>query len=667
MKNRAWVSGNWGRAFLGTLGFSSQLLACNAFDAASQEEAGSRLVIPTDERATLRAAKPPLPVSGGTLHVSADGALAAVSDPDRNQVSIVDLPAGRVRHTVALLPEDEPGRIEADARGRLHVALRRGGAVVSIDPVSGTQLARQPVCRAPRGLAFEAATGLLHVACAEGKLVSFNPDTRVVTRTLELGADLRDVMVRGAELWVTRFKSAEVLRIQSQGSVGAPLRLPETEAALGHLTQQFDGEFLEFLPARARAEVAWRAAPTPNGGAVVVHQHAIVDEVPLSEPSPSGNSAYGGGGFEQCGGIVKNALTVLDANGRVLTTQRFTGAPLPVDIAVSADGARVVIAHAGTQDLAAPRPFVIFSDDGGSSGGSFAGPVPGFSGPSGITVLSVRSAGDVPPITPCLTSEAPRPIEGPSSMEGPIVAVAIAPDGAIVAQRREPPQLVVLGANRSTERVIDLPGNGSFVETAHDVFHRDAGGGIACASCHPEGGEDGHVWTFEGFGPRRTQALHVGLAETAPFHWDGSLRDVGALMSEVFVGRMGGVKQSGERLAALTDWLTAMPRPAAIRDAQDPAAARGRALFESAAVACSSCHSGSRFTNNRTIGVGTQAGALQVPSLVAIGHRAPFMHNGCAATLADRFNPACGGNQHGNVEHLSTAERGDLVAFLESL
>lgn len=657
MKNRAWVMGSWGRVFLGTCGLSSQLLCCNALDAPSQEDAGSRLVIPTDERVALRAAKAPLPVSGGTLHVSADGALAAVSDPNRNQVSIVDLAAGRVRHTIALLPDDEPGRIEADPQGRLHVALRRGGAVVSIDPVSGTQLARQPVCKAPRGLAFERATGLLHVACAEGKLVSFNPDTKLVTRTLELGADLRDVLVRGSELWITRFKSAEIVRIQSQGGIGAALRLPELEAALPRLIKQSGGEILELVPARARAEVAWRAAPTLGGGAVVVHQHAIVDEVPLSEPSPSGTSSYGGGSFGECGGIVKNALTVLDRGGRVLATQRFMGAPLPVDIAVSADGSRVAIAHAGTQDPAAPRPFVIFSHEDDAFGGSAAGP--GFPGSSSVTVLSVGSIGEVPGHAPCRMSEAPLQVEGP------VVAVAFTPSGAVVAQRGEPPQLVV--SDGATQRVIDLPANESFVDTAHEVFHRDAGGGIACASCHPEGGEDGHVWSFEGFGPRRTQALHVGLAETAPFHWDGSLRDVGALMSEIFVGRMGGVKQSGERLAALTDWLTVMPRPVAIRDVQDPAAQRGRTLFESPEVACSSCHSGSRFTNNRTIAVGTLAGALQVPSLVAIGHRAPFMHDGCAATLADRFNPACGGSQHGNVEQLAAAERADLVAYLESL
>jgi hypothetical protein len=43
------------------------------------------------------------------------------------------------------------------------------------------------------------------------------------------------------------------------------------------------------------------------------------------------------------------------------------------------------------------------------------------------------------------------------------------------------------------------------------------------------------------------------------------------------------------------------------------------------------------------------------------------MHDGCAATLRDRFDPACGGNLHGNAEILDESELSDLIAYLESL
>ena len=58
---------------------------------------------------------------------------------------------------------------------------------------------------------------------------------------------------------------------------------------------------------------------------------------------------------------------------------------------------------------------------------------------------------------------------------------------------------------------------------------------------------------------------------------------------------------------------------------------------------------------------------LQTPSLLGVAWRAPFMHDGCAPTLADRFDPACGGDQHGDVSALSDADLGALVAYLETL
>jgi mono/diheme cytochrome c family protein len=171
-------------------------------------------------------------------------------------------------------------------------------------------------------------------------------------------------------------------------------------------------------------------------------------------------------------------------------------------------------------------------------------------------------------------------------------------------------------------------------------------------------------------GTRRTQALHVGLAGTEPFHWDGDMSSLGTLMDEVFVKRMAGPKESPAREAALKDWLSGLQAPAAIADAASPQAARGKALFESASVGCASCHSGDKHTNNASVYVGTtEPGHLvQVPSLVGIGYRAPFLHNGCAATLRDRFDAKCGGGDlHGKTSGLSGAQLDDLVAYLETL
>jgi hypothetical protein len=42
------------------------------------------------------------------------------------------------------------------------------------------------------------------------------------------------------------------------------------------------------------------------------------------------------------------------------------------------------------------------------------------------------------------------------------------------------------------------------------------------------------------------------------------------------------------------------------------------------------------------------------------------MHEGCAETLLDRFDPACGGSRHGQVDGLGASDLDDLVAYLET-
>src|SRR5262249_34905830 len=144
---------------------------------------------------------------------------AVAADPDRDRVSIVMVADRRLVYTIALNPGDEPGRVVEDAWGMIHVALRRGGAVVTIDPEAGTVLRRTDVCGPPRGLAYEPTTKLVHVACAGGELVSLKAEGGDEVRRINLGLDLRDVVVTPAGLAVTRFKSASVISLDPDGNV----------------------------------------------------------------------------------------------------------------------------------------------------------------------------------------------------------------------------------------------------------------------------------------------------------------------------------------------------------------------------------------------------------------------------------------------------------------
>jgi mono/diheme cytochrome c family protein len=652
---------------------------CNSLDPhVAPDDGNGRLVIPTDVRPASVAAKPPKPVSGGSLLVTRSGSFAVASDQDNDTIVIVRLSDATVAGMIELSPGDEPGRIVEDASGIVHVALRRGGAIVDIDPATATVLDRRAVCGAPRGLAVT-GTDSLTVACADGKLVTLPTAGGAPTRTLTLESDLRDVIATAdGGVAVTRFKSAELVRVDAEGN---QVRRERPRNVLGTRVVPMEppeggGDFFqgsEVVVQPFSPRVAWRSMPGPNGSVVMLHQRAVEEEVKIVEPTMGGSSYGGGGGGFSCGGIVQNAVTVVTAAG-VTMNMTFPGPPLAVDATLLPDNRTLVIAHAGPSDIEAPRPFVAFPGEDPGRPQTLEGF--GFAPVNTLSVVVLPT--EVPGQVPSQNEADPEPgcgSAGTLPLTDPAIAVAYNPVNPlqIVVQTQQPSKLVIFDDASQPfhlpARTVAIADPATTLDTGAQLFHRDSGGGIACASCHPEGAEDGKVWKFSGIGERRTQALDVGLEGTAPFHWDGELAGVGELMSEVFVERMGGINESPERLDGLKRFLFAFEPIARLRDASDEAVGRGQVLFESAETGCTTCHNGARFTNNRSFDVGTRStAALQVPSLIGIGYRAPFMHDGCAETLTARFDPTCGGGElHGNTAALSSGEVADLVAYLESI
>jgi mono/diheme cytochrome c family protein len=242
--------------------------------------------------------------------------------------------------------------------------------------------------------------------------------------------------------------------------------------------------------------------------------------------------------------------------------------------------------------------------------------------------------------------------------QGRVVAVAFDPMGRLALQTREP-AMFYLGS-----RSVPLPGRPR-KHTGHELFHLATAGEIACASCHPEGRDDGQVWNFEASN-RRTQSLAGGILGTEPFHWTGDMTDFNMLAADVFSQRMSGPHTTGSHTASLLNWVDKIPRLSSPAASDAESAARGQALFNDPVVGCASCHSGPRLTNNVTVSVNT-GGSFQVPSLLGIAWRAPYMHQGCAATLDERFGPCGGGDSHGKTSHLTPEQRSDLLVYLETL
>jgi hypothetical protein len=129
------------------------------------------------------------PISGGTMIVTRDDVRAVVADSDRDRIVIVDLDAESVHATIELPAGSEPGRVIEDAAGRIHVALRGSGELLTI---TGDTHAVRPICGEPRGLASQG--DVVHVACATGELVTIPAGGGDPTRVVRIERDLRDVL-----------------------------------------------------------------------------------------------------------------------------------------------------------------------------------------------------------------------------------------------------------------------------------------------------------------------------------------------------------------------------------------------------------------------------------------------------------------------------------------
>jgi cytochrome c553 len=345
-------------------------------------------------------------------------------------------------------------------------------------------------------------------------------------------------------------------------------------------------------------------------------------------------------------------------------------AVLPVDIALSPDASYVVVALAGDGfSVAMPElavvPLSTFSAPVPPSSGSFVG------GGGFVSGSVVATSGTVVSTEPIATSGSSGSAPGVAP-EQPI-AVAFDSAGRLLVQSREPAVLHILDAQAvAAGNPVPIPLGGKQVvlsatsrdDTGHDIFHALAGAPIACASCHPEGGDDGHVWILDG-NARRTPSLRGTIAGTAPYHWPGDEATFTVLSNDVYTGRMGGQMLTSDQTTALESWVQTIPPPPAPSWVDSAAASRGKAIFQGATAACSTCHAGPKLTNNQTMNVST-CGTFQVPPLVGVGWRAPLMHNGCAATFADRFGK-CATTGHGSLQGLSAADISDLTAYLDSL
>lgn len=348
---------------------------------------------------------------------------------------------------------------------------------------------------------------------------------------------------------------------------------------------------------------AWRMRAAPEGGVLLLHQVSSQDPIVVERG--------GYGAMTVCGpaGVVQTAYSHLQV-GEAPITQTLIFAVMGVDFAVLPDGS-VGIASAGATGLART---------------------------SGVTRYPIAEGDCASPEFDDLTTRPAHSIEAVGDQ-----LVAWLPETASLR----------IGFDRDVESGAEVLGN-----PGRTLFHAGTPAFVACASCHPEGRDDGVTWNFVPTGLRRTQSLIGGLLDTAPFHWDGDQADMSAIMEGSFTERMGGGTLEPEQVEAISQWLEMLPGVARDVATDADTLAAGAAAFESAA--CTDCHAGAALTNNANMDVGTD-GSFQVPSLRGVSMRAPYLHDGRAVSLEEAVA------QHADLTSLSTDERSALIAHLETL
>jgi hypothetical protein len=491
---------------------------------------------------------------------------------------------------------------------RAWVTLRGTGEIAAIDLDTPRVEWTTRVCLEPRGVTRSPA-GPIVVVCAGGEIVEVDDDGAVL-RLDVLDSDLRDVVAAGDDLLVSRFVSAEVLEVD-------PVTLEETTRTRPLV----------------RGGVAWRMR-LHDSSVFLLHQHRSMLPVDLSEVETTGaDSAPYGSETEstETGTIVETVITELTGSSSraIGFITALAGVRLGVDFVVKEDGT-LAVADAGATE----------SDGGGPALMRFA---------AGWMRGGVESAMEA------------RVLE----TWGRASALALDVDGTLVLQSASPISLV--RAEEDGTLLEDPPNDQT---AAVRLFHASTNARISCASCHPEGLDDGRVWTFaddSGVIERRTMPLAGRILSRLPYHWDAAHADPHALMADTFVRRMGG-SISPTETQVLFEWLDGLRHVRSHPQRPELDIETGRAAFTTAG--CGDCHAGPAFTNNQRAFVGNHSEpAFKVPSLLGVGIRNDLLHDGCAYDLDERFGDACGAlpDDHGLISRLNEDQIEALKAYLRTL
>lgn len=622
-----------------------------------------------------------------------DRAIAFVADEDGSAVHAIDA-ATRTQLSTTALPGRPAQMVLADD-GSLLVALRDNAAVAVLrstdDPaVPLEKIAFIATAIEPVALAMTDDGAKVLVVSAWGHaLEAFRTDTRERVLLADLAREPRAVTASsdGAHAFVSHAGAGHVsvVELGATGATGAAANVAKIDIGMGGWTERRNvmrgGMSLNFMipeppdglgpadfePRHFRCGMSMMRIQTVTFPSRVARQGFAVARlkgkservfVPHVDVATGDalvvSSGYGGGGSEGSASLPSELfdIDVIDAVKATRATGNASG--VRVDRRIGADACHLPRAAVADER----RQTLLVSCIGNRK------------------LIEYDASGNLP------TDAVKRSWAVPAGANG--VALDAARDQAIVWSQFEKVVSFVATADVAKGKIAPeiaklaittpLPGDLSVAEAdGRRLFHaaadpRIASDGRACASCHPDGRDDGLVWSSPE-GPRQTIALAGRINHAPPYGWRGQQSTVKEHMQQTMKNLKGSGLTDAEH-DALNAYLVSMKGPPPTRRELTTEETRGRYVFVNEA-ACSGCHAEkTAFTDNEVHDVSSattadKSGAFLAPSLHFVGESGPFFHDGRYATLEELLKKSDG--KMGSTAHLSAVDLKALEAYLRTL
>ncbi len=392
-----------------------------------------------------------------------------------------------------------------------------------------------------------------------------------------------------------------------------------------------------------------------------------------------------------------NALSVIDLKvGKLINTVLLDeidlGAANPYAVTTSADGARILVTHAGSHEMsvinaqklieklaAMPKTAEEARAVGRTNAAGYASTTVD-EVPNDLTFLvDIRERIRLRKRWfPGLTSDESPVVNGPRGLAviGSSAYVAVYFSDLIAkveldSQRYDKVKNIALGPvpEMSLARFGEM-----YFHDADICFQQWQ----SCSSCHPNARVDSLNWDLlnDDIGNPKNAKSMLLAHETPPamsFGIRATAEDaVRAGIRHIQFAVPPEEKRVPESIDEYLKALKPVPSPYLQEGKLSAAAERGKVLFESSRINCARCHPAPLYTDLKLHDVGSRSEMdrrddFDTPTLIEVWRTAPYMHDGHFATIKELIEKGKHGLRGGEVESLTPQELDDLVQYVLSL